>query len=100
LVRKNIHEAFSYLSSQPLGALQILDSKVFEKMIGKLESERLDIQEFILFSCYNCIRLGNSLYMPAVALKANALQVFITIAGTSSVPQVQTAACDCIMMLW
>jgi hypothetical protein len=68
--------------------------------VSKIESERVDIQVFILNTCYNCIRMGNSINMPKVALQANALPIFTRVASKTSVMEVQVATCECIMMLW
>lgn len=77
-----------------------MEFHLFEKLCQKLKTERLDIQVCILMTCYNCIRLADSVHMPLVAITCNALETFSHIAGAGKVLEVQVAACECIMMLW
>lgn len=100
LVRKNIHDAFANVSSQEKGVKSIFDTNLFSKFIAKIKSERLDIQIPILATCYNCIRMGSSIYIPFVAIQCGSLAVFTQVANVSTTLDVQVAACQCIMMLW
>jgi hypothetical protein len=78
----------------------VLEFRLFDRFCQKAKSERLDIQVFVLKTCYNCIRLGDTVSMPAVAITSKALETFSHVASASKVEEVQVAACECIMMLW
>ena len=82
------------------GAQSIFENNLFNKLCEKIRVERLDIQVSILKTCYNCIRMGNTQYMPAIAIDCHALDIFSEVAKNSKIVEVQVAACDCIMMLW
>ncbi|KAJ3368839.1 tetrahydrofolate synthase [Kappamyces sp. JEL0680] len=99
LVRKNIHETFSSITALAPGVQMLFDFKLFEKLVSKLGSERLDIQVFILKTCYNCIRLGSSSSMPSTAIACQALDAFTKVASQSKVLEIQVGACECIMVL-
>lgn len=78
----------------------LYDHGLFEKICKKLSAERLDIQVFILTTCYNCIRMGDPAHMPSLAIACSALEIFSEVAKNSKIVEVQVAACECIMMLW
>lgn len=82
------------------GVRILFEYNLFDKLCKKLQKERLDIQVFILTTCYNCIRMGESAHMPSLAVECNALEIFSDVAKNSKIVEVQVASCECIMMLW
>lgn len=113
LTRRNIHETLTGVTKLRegivrierrfiyfLGVQIIFEYNLFNKLCEKIRVERLDIQVSILKTCYNCIRMGETTYMPATAIECKALEIFSEVAKNSKIVEVQVAACECIMMLW
>ncbi|KAJ3112122.1 Radial spoke head 14 [Phlyctochytrium bullatum] len=99
LVRKNLHDVFTKLTTQEAGVQNLLMYNLLTPLVKKLPNERMDIQVMILDTLYQCIRLGREPWMPKEAIDSDAMTVFTQILKTEPVPETRVAAARCVMML-